>query len=418
MTAGLLEGVRVVDLTQVLAGPFCTMILADLGADVIKVESANGDPTRSWGPFRPDDERRAFGGYFASINRNKRSLVVDLKQPAGRDVLLDVLAGAHVVVENFRAGVMDRLGLSYEELSARFPPLVYATLRGFGDPRSGRSPYVDRPAYDIIAQAMGGLTGITGFPGGVPVKTGPGVGDIYPGTLAAVGIVAAIRQAERTGTGCFVDVALYDGVLALCERIVYQWSCSGVSPGPAGNGHSLLCPYGLFPTADGWVALAAPTDRHWRRLADLIGRPELGERLDLATNVGRVAHEDEVHDAVATWTASATTADVLAALADVVPCGPVNLAEDIVADPHVAVREMVVEVPHPGSGPIAIAGRPIKVAGEAAAPMRRAPLLGEDTVEILESCGYDRVAIDALDASSVVRCGGDASLSGSRTLAG
>jgi crotonobetainyl-CoA:carnitine CoA-transferase CaiB-like acyl-CoA transferase len=196
---GPLADVRIVDLTQALAGPFCTMLLADLGAEVLKVESLRGDGTRPVGPWAPDDKLRLFGGYFQSINRNKRSIAIDLKQPEGREILHKLVARADVLAENFRAGVMDRLGLSYESLRKINPRLVYACIRGFGDPRTGESPYVDRPAYDIVAQAMGGLMGTTGPAPDQPMKTGPAVGDIVPAMLCAVGILAAVRHADRTG---------------------------------------------------------------------------------------------------------------------------------------------------------------------------------------------------------------------------
>ncbi|MCW2532843.1 MAG: yfdE, partial [Blastococcus sp.] len=217
--AGPLTGLRVIDLTQVLSGPFCTMLLADLGADVVKVEPPSGDVARLWGPHVPTPEGvegpATYGGYFASVNRNKRSICLDLKDPEGRQTLLDLLDDADVLVENFRVGVMDRFGLSYEELHARFPKLVYASIRGFGDPRTGLSPYADWPAFDIIAQAMGGVMGVTGADADHPVKVGPGIGDIFPAVLAAVGLLAALRHADATGQGQFVDVAMYDSVLAL-----------------------------------------------------------------------------------------------------------------------------------------------------------------------------------------------------------
>src|SRR5437764_3932873 len=229
-----LHGLRVVDLTRMLAGPYCTMLLADLGADVVKVEPPGGDGTRSTGPFAEDDELRAYGGYFQSVNRNKRSIAVDLKQEAGREVVARLAAAADVLVENFRPGVMERLGLGYESLAEANPRLVYAAVRGFGDPRTGDSPYRDWPAFDVTAQAFGGFMGITGPMPGQPQKAGPGIGDIFPATLAAPGVLAAVHHRRETGRGQFVDVAMYDGVLALCERIVYQHSYAGAVPSQQG----------------------------------------------------------------------------------------------------------------------------------------------------------------------------------------
>jgi crotonobetainyl-CoA:carnitine CoA-transferase CaiB-like acyl-CoA transferase len=221
-SGGALAGLRVIDLTQVLAGPYCTMMLADQGADVVKIEPVEGDPTRHFGPFRSDDKDHFFGGYFQSTNRNKKSIGLDLKSLEGKALFKRLAKDADIVVENFRAGVMDRLGLSFESLAVENPRLVYAAIRGFGDPRTGQSPYVDRPAFDVVAQAMGGAMGITGPDAFTPMKIGPGVGDIFPAALSAFGIMAAVFRARQTGHGQFVDIAMYDGILALCERLVYQ----------------------------------------------------------------------------------------------------------------------------------------------------------------------------------------------------
>ena len=388
--SGPLVGLRVIDLTQVLAGPFCTMLLADMGADVIKVEPPAGDVARRWGPhpgsaqaLTAEVNTATYGGYFASVNRNKRSVCLDLKDSDGRQALLGLLDGADVLVENFRVGVMDRFGLSYEELHERFPKLVYASIRGFGDPRTGLSPYAEWPAFDIIAQAMGGIMGITGPDADHPVKVGPGVGDIFPAVLAAFGLLAAVRHAEHTGQGQLVDVAMYDSVLALCERIVYQHSMTGISPVPQGNTHPLLCPYGAVRTADGFVAVASPSDHHWWLLADVIGRPELRVDARFATNEARLTHSAQVYAAVEEWSMGLSTSDVIAHLAGQVPCGPVNTAADIARDPHVTARDMIVTVEHPDGTDIGIVGTPIKLSETPATRFVRAPMLGEHTVEIL-----------------------------------
>lgn len=380
---GPLAGLRVVDLTQVLSGPFCTMLLADLGADVVKVEPPTGDVARQWGPHVQKTTPGAYGGYFASVNRNKRSVCLDLKDPSGRQALLGLLNDADVLVENFRVGVMDRFGLSYEELHQRFPRLVYASIRGFGDPRTGLSPYADWPAFDIIAQAMGGIMGVTGSDAKHPVKVGPGVGDIFPAVLAALGLLAAVRHADATGQGQLVDVAMYDSVLALSERVVYQHSITGTSPVPQGNTHPLLCPYGVVRTANGFLTLASPSDHHWRLLAELIDRPELGTDTRFATNEARLAHSPQVYAALEEWSLGLSTDEVMTVLAGRVPCGPVNTAADIAEDPHVAARDMIVEVEHPGGDHIGIVGSPIKLTGTPAESFARAPLLGEHTQEVL-----------------------------------
>ena len=217
MSTQILKGLRVLDLSRMLSGPYCTMHLADHGAEVIKIESETGDTSRGNGPFREDDPDHDWAGYFVSLNRGKKSVQLDLKTPEGRADFRALAATADVIVENFRPGVMDRLGLSFESLAAENPRLVYAAIRGFGDPRTGEGPYEDWPSYDVVAQAMGGLMSITGPDAKTPTKTGPGVGDIFAGMMMAFGIMAALREAEATGKGQFVDVAMYDAMISLCE---------------------------------------------------------------------------------------------------------------------------------------------------------------------------------------------------------
>jgi crotonobetainyl-CoA:carnitine CoA-transferase CaiB-like acyl-CoA transferase len=377
---GPLQGLRVVDLTRMLAGPYCTMLLGDLGADVVKVEPPGGDLTRGQGPFRPDDEERRIGGYFQSVNRNKRSVELDLAQPDGRDRLRRLIRGADVLVENFRPGVMERWGLSYETLAEEEPQLVYAAIRGFGDPRSGESPLASWPAYDVVAQAMGGLIGITGLPG-APVKVGPGIGDIFPAVLCAVGILAALHERSSSGLGQFVDVGMYDSVLALCERIVHQYSYAGDVPGPEGNTHPLLCPFDVFPCVDGFVAIAAPSDSHWRTLSERIGRPDLGRTH--ARHSDRLADAAVIRDAILEWTTGRTKAVIVEALGGDVPVGPVNTVEDIFKDPHVHARSLLVEVDEPGCHePVTIVGTPIKLSRTPGGVRRRAPLLDEHAQEL------------------------------------
>jgi len=387
--SGPLAGVRVLDLTQMLAGPYCTMLLADLGADVVKVEPPSGDMTRATGPFRAQDGPEGLGGYFQSVNRNKRSVVLDLKDDDGRRALLALARGADLLVENYAVGVMDRLGLAYERLQLENPRLVYVCLRGFGDPRTGRGPYTDWPSFDIVAQAMGGLVGITGPGPEQPLKAGAGVGDIFPATLAAIGALAALHHARATGEGQLVDVSLTDGVLALCERIVYQHSYGGAVPRPQGNTHPLLCPFEVLATRDGHVAIAAPSDRHWRVLAEAIGRPEWARDERFATNFARSGNAAAVRDALRGWCGARTTAEVVAALGGRVPIGPVHDAAAIAADPHVAAREMRVAVEQPGSDePVFVAGAPIKLTRTPAAVRRRAPSLGEHTDEVLAELNH------------------------------
>lgn len=406
MTArgGALTGVRVVDLTQMLSGPYATMLLADLGAEVIKVEPLTGDVTRLQGPhLTQQDGQTSYGGYFHSVNRNKRSLALDLKSEEGKQVLLRLVRSADVLVENFRVGVMERLGLSYEILREENPRLVYAAIRGFGDPRTGKSPYADWPAFDVVAQAMGGFMGITGPGPGQPMKAGPGVGDLFPAALSAVGLLAALVRARDTGEGQFVDVAMYDGVMSLCERAVYLHSYTGDVSEPQGNSHPLLCPFDVFATADGHVAIAAPRDHHWALLVGVMGQPELATDGRYATNRERVRNGAEIRRLVGEWTSAHTNAEVLASLAGKVPMGPVNTAADLAADPHVAARQMLIEVEHPGAGrTVELAGNAIKMTGPPGPEHRRAPLLSEHTDDVLDEVGLSRDEIARLRAAGVV----------------
>ncbi len=377
--SGIFEGLRVVDLSRMLSGPYCTMLLADHGAEVIKVEGAEGDTSRQNGPFRDDDPDRLWAGYYVSLNRSKKSVQLDLKSEDGREAFRALAASADAVVENFRPGVMERLGLSYESLAEDNPRLVYAAIRGFGDPRSGASPYADWPAYDVVAQAMGGLAGLTGPDAQTPTKAGPGIGDVFAGTLAAVGVLAALRAAEATGQGQFVDVAMYDAMVSLCERAVYQYDFDGTVPGPEGNGHPFLTPFGIYPASDGHVAIGIVDDAFWRKLAAAMGRAELAEDSRYATRAARLERAAEINAEVAGWTVARSKAELAGALGGLVPFGPVNSVADIYADPHTAARGTIVEVPHPESGKRnwRVAASPLRFARHLAPPPAPPARLGE-----------------------------------------
>jgi len=382
---GPLKGLKVLDFTQALAGPFCTQQLSDLGADVVKVEALDGgDLTRGSGPFHEADAEHRYSGYFQSINRGKRSIAVDLKTPEGVALIKRLIPGFDVVVENFRVGVMDRLGLSYETLAALNPKLVYAAIRGFGDPRTGASPYVEWPAYDVVAQAMGGMMGITGLAGGTPIKIGPGVGDTVPALYAALGVVSAVLHARETGAGQFLDVAMTDAVLGVCERIVHQYSFGHQTPGPEGNHHPFLLPFGVYPAADGFVALACPGDAFFRGLAQALSAPEILDEPEFATPKARAANRAAVIERLSTLTARHTKAELQRRLGGVVPFGPVLNIDEIARDPHFAARGMLAEIDIPGlPGPLRVAGQPIKFAGTSAAIRGRAPDLGQHTDAVL-----------------------------------
>jgi crotonobetainyl-CoA:carnitine CoA-transferase CaiB-like acyl-CoA transferase len=326
------------------------------------------------------DETRAFGAYFASVNRNKRGIVLDLRLQADRQVVLDLVVAADALVENFRPGVMERFDLGYEVLHDANPRLVYGAIRGFGDPRTGAGPYTDWPSYDVIAQAMGGPVSFTGPEKTSPLRVGPSIGDIYPATVAAFGITAAILHARATGEGQFVDISMQDSLVALCEAAVYTYSYSGYTMTPTGNRHPQLSPFDVFPTLDGACAIAAPTTKHWLLLCKLIDRPDLVDDARTLTNRDRVKNADLVGGAVRDWTSSRTTAEIVEVLGGVVPVGPVATAADLLDDPHLRAREMFVAVEQPGAPrPGIFPNSPIRMTETPVGVYSRAPLLGEHT---------------------------------------
>ncbi|MFI4934352.1 MAG: CaiB/BaiF CoA transferase family protein [Caulobacterales bacterium] len=402
---GPLQGLKVLDFTQALAGPFCTQQLCDLGAEVVKVEALDGgDLTRGSGPFHEADVEHRYSGYFQSINRGKRSIAVDLKSPAGVELIKRLVAEFDVVVENFRAGVMDRLGLSYETLSAINPRLVYAAVRGFGDPRTGSSPYTDWPAYDVVAQAMGGMMGITGLAGGTPIKIGPGVGDTVPALYLALGIVSAVLSARQTGEGQFVDVAMVDAVLGVSERIVHQHSFGHLTPGPEGNHHPFLLPFGIYPAADGFVAIACPGDAFFRQLCQALDAAELLDDPVFATPRARAANRAAVIEGLSALTAAFTKAELQARLGGVVPFGPVKNIDEIAHDAHFSARGMLADIDCPGfPEPMRIAGQPIKFTRTPSGVRRRAPDLGCDTDAVLTEHGASAEDIARWRAAGAIK---------------
>jgi len=298
---------------------------------------------------------------------------------------------------------MERLGLGYEAVRDINPRLVYAAIRGFGDPRSGASPYDDWPAYDVVAQAMGGIIGITGTGPGEHVKIGPGIGDILPGTMTAFGILAALHRVHVTGEGQFVDVAMYDAILALCERIVYQHSFAGAVPAPEGNGHPFFSPFGLYPASDGWITIACPNDGFWAALARIMGRGDLVDDPRTKLKVSRAKNSQFVNNLVSQWTSAHTKAELAQLLGGRVPFGPVHTVADIFADPHVHARGMLAKVPHPGSDrPSIVAGTPIHLSATPGGVHDRAPYHGEHTRALLRELGYSDSDVEAMVSRKAV----------------
>ncbi len=376
--AGPLAGTLVVDLTRVLAGPYCTMQLADLGARVLKIERPeSGDDSRAIGPFV--DGRSA---YFMSLNRGKESLALDLQVPADRDVFERILARADVLVENFRPGAMQRLGYGWESLHARYPRLIYAAISGFGQ----TGPLATRPAYDLVVQAMGGIMSITGQPDAPPTRVGTSIGDIAAGLFGALGIVSALHHRDRCGEAIFVDVAMLDCQVAILENAIARFAATGEIPRPLGSRHPSITPFEAYPSADGHLVVAAGNDALFRRLAVALELPTLLEDARFASNAARCEHVDALRVLLSARLRALPTATWIATLeAAGVPCGPLQNVAEVLAHPQVRARNMVVGVDDPALGAaFPVAGNPIKSPAFADPTTRSpAPALDADRKHIL-----------------------------------
>ncbi|MHC3438265.1 succinyl-CoA:mesaconate CoA-transferase [Natrialbaceae archaeon A-gly3] len=379
---GALSNLRVLDLTQVLAGPYCTMLLADMGADVVKIERPGGDLIRSNPPYVSDPEKEAYGGYFQSVNRGKRSIELDLGDGQDREDFLSLVEEADVVVENYRAGTMEKFDLGYETLREHNPEIIYSTIRGFGDPRTGETHRQGQPSFDLIAQALGGVMEITGQAEGPPTKVGPGIGDLFTAALNCVGILAAVNHREQTGEGQHVDTGMYDSMISMAERAIYQQSYTGEPPTRQGNSHPTLFPYNAFEAADGYVVIAAFGTNHWRELCDAMDREDLAQ--EYPDRASRLENRDFLREEVAEWTRELPSEEICATLEGRIPVAPVQNTEDIFEDPHIHDRDMLVPVEQPGADTeVEIAGSAIKMSETNPEPRGRAPLLGEHQEEIL-----------------------------------
>ena len=353
---GPLADVSVLDLTRVLAGPFCTLVLAALGARVIKVEHPErGDDARQIGPFV--GKRSA---YFSSLNRGKQSIGLDLKNDADRQHFEDLLSRADVLVENFRAGTMERLGYGWDALHERFPRLIYAAASGFGH----TGPYAPRPAYDMVVQAMGGLMSLTGPAGGPATRVGTSIGDIAAGLFTAIGVNTALYHRERTGEGIKIDVAMLDAQVALLENAIARYSATGEVPGPLGSRHPSITPFGAFATRDDPIVIAAGNDELFRRLCRAIGREELAHTPNYATNPDRTENHESLGRDLESALATRSAAAWLETLTEAgIPCGPINDIAAVLADPQVAARNMIVETHDADGNTLRMAGNPIKLSG-------------------------------------------------------
>ncbi|MCK9363984.1 MAG: CoA transferase [Syntrophales bacterium] len=393
---GALMNLRVLDLTRVLAGPFCTMMLGDLGAEIIKIEVPGlGDDSRSYPPFIGTES-----AYFMNLNRNKRSMTIDLKTPEGKGVFLDLVKCSDVVIENFRPGTMEKMGLSYEELSKENPSIVYSSISGFGQ----YGPYRDLPGYDIIGQAMGGIMSVTGWPDGPPTRTGVAIADVLAGLCSGIGILSALLARNNINRGQHVDVSLVDSVVASMAAVIQIYLVEQREPQRVGNRYEFISPYGSFSAKNGWVVIGIGNDKLWREFCRAIGREDLLEVGDYQANVDRVKNDARVKQIVEEWTLQQNVKDIVDFLLKrKIPCAPIYGVKDIVEDEHIAkAREMIINVDHPKAGPMKMVGSPIKLSVTPAAVHTPAPLLGQHTDEILrEVLSYPEETIQRLRQKNV-----------------
>ncbi|MDU4962140.1 MAG: CoA transferase [Sporomusaceae bacterium] len=389
-----LEGIRVLDVSRVLAGPYATMMLADYGADVIKIEPPKvGDDSRAFGPFIGKES-----AYFMSLNRNKRSIELNFKRQAECDLFKEMVKQADVVVENYRPGTMEKFGLGYDVLKEINPKLIYVACSGFGQ----TGPYKTKPAYDIIVQAMGGIMSITGSENGDPTRVGASVGDVVAGIFTAYGTMVALYHRERTGLGQKVDVGMLDCQIAILENAIARYVTSGVVPGPLGNRHPSITPFSSFNAKDGYLIVGAGNARLWEKLCNVLERPELIADPRFATNADRTNNVNELAEILNGEFKQKTIAAWLELLeAAGLPCAPINTVDKIVNDPQVAAREMIVEVEHPVAGKLKMPGVPVKLSLTPGSIERPAPLLGQHAAEILkELLGWDEAKTKAFFAES------------------
>ena len=393
---GPLKGIRVLDLTRILAGPYATMILRDLGAEVVKIEQLGvGDEARDFGPFK-----NGFSLYFMSVNRGKKSVTLNLKSPRGKELFLELVKGSDILVENFRPGTMEKLGLDYESLKEHHPSLLYAACSGFGQ----TGPYAMRGAYDMIIQGMGGIISITGEPDRPPVRVGTSIGDITSALFTAIGILSALRHRDQTGEGQLIDVGMLDCQVAILENAMVRYFSTGDIPRPLGRRHPAITPFEIFESADGYVVIAIGNNELWRKFCEHVDRPELIDDERFRTNALRTENHESLFPILAETMCRRTTDAWVEALEAIgVPCGPVNTVDKVVNDPQVLARDMIAEVQHDMTGTVQIPGIPIKLSetpGQIDAP---APNLGEHTSEVLTGLlGLGSEEIDQLKRDGIV----------------
>ena len=376
-TLKALEGIKIIDLSRVLAGPFCTMLLGDMGAEVIKVEIPDkGDDSRSFPPFKEGQ-----GTYFINFNRNKKSIVLDLKKSSDVNKFLEIIKSMDVLVENFRPGTMEKMGLGYETIRNVNNQLIYASISGFGH----YGPYKDKPGYDIIGQAVGGIMSITGWPDGPPTRTGTAIADILAALFCTIGILSALQARTVYGKGQKIDVALVDSVVSAIGTILQIYLVEKRIPKRAGNRYDFIAPYEAFKAKDGWFVLGVGNDNIWKKFCDSIDRKDLMNDDRFKTNIKRIKHNKELAEIIGGLSANFTVKEIISILEESgVPAAPINNLEQIVNDPHIAIaREMIQKIVHPIAGEVKITGNPIKMSETNPQIYESSPLLGEHTDYIL-----------------------------------
>ncbi|MCE7791803.1 CoA transferase [Salipaludibacillus sp. CUR1] len=393
---GALEGIRVLDLSRVLAGPYCTMILGDLGAEVIKVEGPGGsDDTRQWGPPYTGGE----SAYYLCANRNKRAITLNLKTDEGKDVLKRLIKKSDVIIENFKNGTMDKWGLGYDQLKEINPQIVHCSITGFG--RTG--PYNGLPGYDFVIQAMSGLMSITGSEESGPMKVGVAISDIFSGLYAAIGIQAALMERDRSGKGQSVDISLFDSQISALANVASNYLVSGKVPDRLGNEHPNIVPYQPFPTADGQMAVAVGNDGQFQKFLDVLGLSELKNDERFTTNSNRLENRRDLETFISEKMKTRTSDDWLAQLQEQgIPAGPINTVKEMFEDPQVKARNLVKEVAHPTAGKVNLVGSPVRLSRTPAEVTRHPPLAGEHTEEVLTEAGYSEDDISSMRAEKII----------------
>lgn len=393
----VLEGIKILDLTRYLAGPYCSMILGDLGAEVVKIERPKtGDGSRQWGPPFIHGE----SAYFLSINRNKKSVTINLRTTKGCEIVRRIASISDVLIENYRPGIVQKLGLDYETLSKSNSLLIYCSISGFGQ----TGPYREKPSYDIVGQAMGGLMSLTGEENRPPVKIGVAISDIFAGMYAVIGILSALIARKKTGKGQMIDISLLDGLVSILSHQAGNYLVSGINPKRLGSAHPTIAPYQAFKASDAYFVIAVGNDALWQRFCQGIDLPELVTDPRFATNPDRVQNRAELTRILNIHFQNKTAEEWLSLIENVgVPCGPVHQLSEVFSDPQVLHRKMVEELEHPSAGHIKVVGTPLKLSSTPARIRTPPPILGEHTTDILQSLGYTTSEIADFIKSGVIQ---------------